>query len=274
LAAKGLINIREVEYHPEVCARRRSASDWTWLPPFDSGSRVDFIHGLLRDAILDGSLPPGAYLREVDIAGQTGISRSPVREAIRQLHQEGLVEIFPKQGAIVAGVSAAEVPLMYAMRRAIEAHAFERACEVATSEDHRHLTDQWTEMNAALRRGDAEAVVEGDLAFHRSVVHIACSAPVERLWGSLDSVVRATVLRFWHGQEHGPMTTLQTDVQSHLSLLEAVLTRNGARARELALAHVVPPDATRAAAQPAPREPGKRTIIGSSPESAEDLPAS
>lgn len=226
-----------------MCARRKTNADWSWLSATSSDGRTESVRSALRTAILDGTLPAGRYLREADIAGRMAVSRSPVREAIRQLHQEGLVEIYPRHGAIVAGVDEGEVTLMYRLRADIEAQAFHHACEVVTDDEIQELTGIWVAMNAALRAKDVTRVMETDLSFHGRVVQIGASPLVHRLWTSLDGVVRATVLRYWLGGDLDPRATLQTDVQSHLSLLDALQNRDAPRARELARSHVTRPEA-------------------------------
>jgi DNA-binding GntR family transcriptional regulator len=238
-----------------VCARRKTHADWSWLPATAAEGRTESVRSALRTAILNGTLTAGRYLREADIAEQMAVSRSPVREAIRQLHQEGLVEIYPRHGAIVAGVDEGEVTLMYRLRADIEAQAFERAAQVITHEQLQELTVLWVEMNNGLRARDATRVMDADLAFHGRVVEIGASPLVHRVWTSLDGVVRATVLRYWLSGELDPRATLEVDVHSHLSLLDALQGRDAARARELARRHVTRPEVPQGVSEPATGRP-------------------
>ena len=192
----------------------------------------------VRAAILNGSIPAGRFLREVDIASQMGVSRSPVREAIRQLQQEGLVDFYPNQGAVVAGVPDHEVELIYGLRATIEGEAFATACRVATAADLDRLTDLWYEMHRAMRRRELPAVMDADLAFHQAVVEIAGSPFVRRIAASLDGVVRATVMRVNNEDDSEFRGRVERDVDSHLPLLDALRSRDAERARALAIAHV------------------------------------
>src|SRR5688500_19306911 len=83
------------------------------------------VYRVLRRAILDGTLPPGGQLRERDIATDLGISRSPLREALTRLEEEGLVGKVPFRGAFVVGVSAEESAEMAWMRLLVEPYAGE-----------------------------------------------------------------------------------------------------------------------------------------------------
>src|SRR5687768_1927778 len=89
----------------------------------------------LRTGILSGDIRPGTRLLEVPLANELGVSRGPIREALRQLEQEGLVEFFPHRGAVVVGVAEAEVETIYGIRALLEGRAFARACRVVTDED-------------------------------------------------------------------------------------------------------------------------------------------
>ena len=81
----------------------------------------------LRSAILNNRIKPGSRLLEAEVATRMGVSRAPVREAIRQLEQEGLVEFFPHRGAVVIGLPEDEIDAIYELRAQIEGRAIARA---------------------------------------------------------------------------------------------------------------------------------------------------
>jgi DNA-binding GntR family transcriptional regulator len=232
-------------------ARRRTGAPLRSLPTVTGANRGAAVLDALRSAILRGEIPPGAYLRETDIATHMSVSRSPVREAIRQLQQEGLVDVYPYQGATVAGVPNEEVPLIYGLRAHIEAEAFARACEVATKADFDHLTDLWYRMEQGVRKRDLSIVTEMDLAFHGYVVSLVSSPFLRSMAGSLDRVVRATVMRVNAADATEFDERAERDTASHLPLLDALRSRDVERARRLAYEHVdlpwnLPPTATAA----------------------------
>ncbi len=208
------------------------------LPTAVGSNRSAAVLDALRRAILRGDVPPGQYLRETDVATQMSVSRSPVREALRQLQQEGLVDAVPYQGAIVAGVPNDEVPLIYGLRASIEAEAFAVACRVATPEDLDRFAELWSQMDHAARRRDQSGVMEADLAFHAAVVNLASSPFVRSMAASLDRVVRATVLRINAADTTEFDDRVERDSASHLPLLDALRNRDAERARRLAYEHV------------------------------------
>ena len=98
------------------------------LPPVERRVlRQDILLGL-RSGILSGEIPPGTRLLEIPLATELGVSRGPVREALRQLEQEGLVEFFPHRGAVVVGVGESEIETIYVIRALLEERAFAKAC--------------------------------------------------------------------------------------------------------------------------------------------------
>jgi len=86
----------------------------------------------LRQAILAGDLPQGSRVLEAQVASSLGVSRAPVREALRQLVQEGLIEFYPHRGAVVVGLPDDEIDVIYQLRATIDAEAISRVCATAT----------------------------------------------------------------------------------------------------------------------------------------------
>jgi DNA-binding GntR family transcriptional regulator len=144
----------------------------------------------LHTRILNGQLAPGTRLLEVGLSQRLGVSRGPVREAIRQLEQQGLVEFFPHRGAIVVGVSDEEVGPIYDVRAVLEARAFARATRSVTPADLAELNGLIDAMVEALDRRDYGAIVDLDLAFHGRVVELSGFRLLRQVWASLDSLVR------------------------------------------------------------------------------------
>jgi DNA-binding GntR family transcriptional regulator len=196
----------------------------------------------LRGGILSGQIAPGTRLLEVSLAAELGVSRGPVREALRQLEQEGLVEFFPHRGAVVVGVAEAEVETIYEIRALLEGRAFARACRVVTDEDLEALGGTVERMIEASETGDIGAVTEHDLAFHGRVVEISGFQYLHRLWTSIDGVVRS---RATHGSARPDLadpvearTLLVGSSAEHRELVDALRSRRPALASRAAMAHV------------------------------------
>lgn len=131
---------------------------------------------LLREAIIAGTLRPGDRLIETDLAERFRMSRHPVREAIRELGREGLVEMRPNRGAVVAGVDASDILEVYEIRAALGSLALRHLLlgdrEASASELARLLA--WAEQAmAAAAAGDQASLVKHDLAFQAEIVGIS-----------------------------------------------------------------------------------------------------
>lgn len=148
----------------------------------------------LRRAIMDGNLEPGARLQEVELAAQLGVSRTPIREALRTLSSEGLVEILPNRGARVARWSVEDLTETYELRILLEGRAAERAAGRMSPAELDRLAELCDQMDACAQRGGAHDLLTlSDLnsRFHRSVIDAANSP---RLATMLSSVVQVPLV--------------------------------------------------------------------------------
>jgi len=213
-------------------------------PARPAGRRVlrhDILHGL-RSGILSGEIPHGTRLLETPLAAELGVSRGPVREALRQLEQEGLVEFFPHRGAIVVGVADAEIDAIYGIRGLLEERAFARACRVVDGEELDALAATVERMIEASRAGDAAVVTELDMRFHGRVVELSGFQYLRRLWTSIDGVVRLRAARDAERPEVADATSardwLMAPSIEHRDLVEALRSRRPTTAAKAARTHI------------------------------------
>jgi DNA-binding GntR family transcriptional regulator len=187
----------------------------------------------IRRQILDNELPAGSLMLEQELAASLKMSRTPVREALIRLENEGMVEVRPRHGMRVLPVSADDLEEIYAILTALESDA---AAELARSglepADLDGLKNAVADMEAALERDDLLAWAKGDERFHR--VLIEC-CPNRRL--------RGVVYQFWDQAHRVRMLTLRlrpkptTSNADHLALVEAIERRDPDRAREIHREH-------------------------------------
>lgn len=130
----------------------------------------------LRQLILDGTLAPGQRIFENELADQLGISRTPLREALRQLETEGLVQMHARRGAMIAGLSAADMHEEFLIRATLEGLAIKLAAPRLSADDLRQLERQLTRMQDALTRQQRAVFLEHHRLFHLTVFE-ACGAP-------------------------------------------------------------------------------------------------
>ena len=126
----------------------------------------DVVFNTLRQAILRGELQPGERLLEIHLADKLGVSRTPIREAIRKLELEGLVLMIPRKGAVVAEITEKSLRDVLEVRRALEELAMKLACEKILDEEIEELKAAAKEFENALKTGDVTVYAEADVKFH------------------------------------------------------------------------------------------------------------
>jgi DNA-binding GntR family transcriptional regulator len=212
------------------------------LPPGERRVlRQDILLGL-RAGILSGEIAPGTRLLEIPLATELGVSRGPVREALRQLEQEGLVEFFPHRGAIVVGVGESEIETIYAIRALLEERAFAKACRLVDDAELDSLAEMVEKMIEASEAGDTATVAEHDMHFHGRVVELSGFSYLRRLWTSIDGVVRLRAARESERPELADARSarewlLEPSVE-HRQLIEALRSRRPQTAAKAARAHI------------------------------------
>lgn len=184
------------------------------------------VKDILLHRIVSGELKPGERLVETRIAAELGTSQAPVREALRDLELLRLVESEPFRGARVRGFGETELIEVYPVRAVLEELAAKEATkrlrgEVAV------LEEQVDEMRAAAKRGDLNALVEHDIAFHRLVVEAAENPVLARCWKTLGVEGRITISLY------GTWVEPHEAAELHVPILEAIrVGRPGAAGRE------------------------------------------
>jgi Transcriptional regulators len=126
----------------------------------------DVVFTTLRQAILRGELKPGERLMEIQLANKLGVSRTPIREAIRKLELEGLVITIPRRGAEVAEITEKNMQDVLEVRKSLEALAIQLACERMTQEAIEELKQKSIEFQASLSTKDVTKIAEADVEFH------------------------------------------------------------------------------------------------------------
>lgn len=126
----------------------------------------DVVFHTLRQAILKGTLKPGERLMEIQLANKLGVSRTPIREAIRKLELEGLVLMIPRRGAEVAEITEKSLRDVLEVREALEILAVQLACEKMTNEGLEELKVAAAEFEHVIECGDITTIAEADVKFH------------------------------------------------------------------------------------------------------------
>lgn len=187
------------------------------LPQTPPESRRVHLVRAIRGLILRGDLRPGERIVERDVALRTGISRGPLREALRQLEHEGLVVSVPYQGTYVEDVSRDQViEVLLPIRLVLERFVFRRIGSTLSEEDCQALEEVIAQMQVASEHEDLATLVELDLRFHELVVKRVGNHCLQ-LWRSIAPQISGYLYRY--GPRHG---SLQEIVQEHVDLLAAM----------------------------------------------------
>ncbi|MGH9842605.1 MAG: GntR family transcriptional regulator [Blastocatellia bacterium] len=196
-------------------------------------SLVEQAYDELRKRILDNVYPPGHQALEAELALQLGISRTPVREALIRLEQEGLVEIIPRHGVRILPVSPAVMREIYEILTALESMAAELVASRRPSEEElQPLVQASKDMAKALRVDDLDAWAEADERFHRHLIELAGN-----------KLLVQTVLNFWDRAHRARMVTLRlrrkpvNSTKEHMDLVEMIRKGDAHGAVEVNRAH-------------------------------------
>ena len=130
----------------------------------------DVVFNTLRQAILTGELKPGERLMEIHLANKLGVSRTPIREAIRKLELEGLVTMIPRRGAEVAQITEKSMQDVLEVRRAMDALCAELACDRISAEELESLKKACNHFELAVKTKDVKKIAQADVALHDIIV--------------------------------------------------------------------------------------------------------
>jgi DNA-binding GntR family transcriptional regulator len=201
-------------------------------PPRDTAS--DDVVRRLRQDILGGALPPGTRIKVEELARRYDVSPMPVREAIRTLEGEGIVETSPRRGARVVAIDEGFIRNVYDMREALEGMLAARCAERAGPADVAAIRATAAEHEEAVRGGALEAVVDLDRRLHLAIADAAGNPPARRAITIGRGLIEALRLRAGFTP-----TRLARIVQEHTALADAIAGRDAHAAGLVARIHVI-----------------------------------
>jgi DNA-binding GntR family transcriptional regulator len=179
---------------------------------------------IIRNAILEGRLKPGTELVEGNLAKEINVSRTPLREALKRLAEEGLVVSIPYRGTYVATLSARQTEEVYSLRGVLEEFAVRRAVPRMTDNDVERVEQIMEEMATAARAGQRKEAIELDMSFHRELCRLADHALLLAAWEqNLYGVLRALNVAVYKPD-------LMSAVHDHDAIMDAIRARDVDRA--------------------------------------------
>lgn len=193
----------------------------------------DVVFENLRGAILEGKLKSGQRLMEVQLAEQLGVSRTPIREAIRKLELEGLVLMLPRKGAYVADMSFKDLIDVLEIRATLEGLAASLASERRRDEDIKGLEKLAKEFEDSVKNGDIESVLKKDIEFHEYIFSLANNNKLYQLINSIWEQVHR--FRVMYVSDYEASLSL---VDEHNKILQAIKDGNCELAKKYATDHI------------------------------------
>lgn len=194
----------------------------------------DVVFNTLRDAILTGKLLPGERLMENQLAEKLGVSRTPVREALRMLELENLVELVPRKGAQVLDMSEKDIVNILEVRSALEGLATSVACKKMSKEDLQQLKNMEVDFEKAVAENDVEHFVDIDEDFHDLIFAATENDKLINIFRNL----RIQLYRYRMAQAKNNETSMSTIVAHHRSIIRAIENHDAEEGASIAQGHI------------------------------------
>jgi DNA-binding GntR family transcriptional regulator len=188
----------------------------------------------LRDSIIKGELTPGQKLTEPELAERLGISRTPIREAFRQLESEGFLTVMPRRGAVVSRITRKEVEDFYELKSLLEGYAARVGAEKITEKGIEKLKRINEQLSELAEKGDVEGFFHKNDEFHNTFISYCGN---EKLLELRDVMVRKFI-RFRLGKYSIP-GKLMDSVKQHRNIIRALARKDGRLAEAVVLEHAL-----------------------------------
>lgn len=204
--------------------------------PF-AGDAVDVAYQAIRRAIIDGAYPAGSRLPEEELSERIGVSRTPIRQALRQLEHQGHVELRPRRGAWVSSWTAEDIAEVYSVRAVLESYGTRIAAQKMSAMEIRRLEELYLGMEAledSRQEGYLDELGELNNDFHTALLRATGN---RRLMTSLASIVETPlILRVYHsyGEDHR-----REALRQHREILKALGRRDSDWAEAAMRAHIM-----------------------------------
>ena len=193
----------------------------------------DVVFNTLRQAILRGELKPGERLMEIQLANKLGVSRTPIREAIRKLELEGLVLVIPRKGAEVADIKEKSLRDVLEVRKALEELSVQLACEKITKEEIEELKEAAETFKKAQKTKDITQIAEADVHFHDIINTASGNQKLIQLLNNLREQMYRYRVEYLKNNE-----VYEQLLEEHEFLIQAVIKHDKAQAKDIICRHI------------------------------------
>ncbi|MCX7922762.1 MAG: GntR family transcriptional regulator [Clostridia bacterium] len=193
----------------------------------------EVIFNTLREAIIVGELKPGERLMEVQLAEKMGVSRTPVREAIRKLELEGLVNMIPRKGAHVAELSVKDIMDVLEVRSSLDGLATALSAERITEEEIKELKHVYTQFVTYVEKENLNGAIKKDVEFHDVIYRSSRNDKLIQISNNLREQVQR--FRVIYLKDYSSPKEL---IKEHLDIYEAIVNKDSQRAQIAAESHI------------------------------------
>lgn len=193
----------------------------------------DVVFNNLRQAILKGELKPGERLMEIALAERLGVSRTPIREAIRKLELEGLVTMIPRRGAQVANITKKDLNDVLEVRLGLENLAIEKVCSLRSEEDLARLKAASDKFLKTIEEGDLTKLAEADMAFHEIIYQASDNLRLNQVLSNLREQIYRYRIEYLKEED-----TRNRLAKEHEEIYQAIRDRDVERAKALTNTHI------------------------------------
>jgi DNA-binding GntR family transcriptional regulator len=187
----------------------------------------------LREAILTGELKPGEHLMEVKLANKLGVSRTPIREAIRKLELEGLVVMTPRRSAEVAKITKEDLVDVLEVRRVLESLAMELSCKNRTGQDIALLNENLQSFRVCIKENNLTDIAVTDVQFHEIIYKSTGNKRLNQILYNLREQMYRYRLEYIKDKE-----TRHNLILEHEEIIKAIEERDVQKAKEAILLHI------------------------------------
>ena len=194
----------------------------------------DVVFNTLRQAIIKGDLKPGERLLEIQLADKLGVSRTPVREAIRKLELEGLVTMVPRRGTTVLGITKKHLKDVLEIRSALEELALELACRRITTEQYEELVRLEALLEEKQDSDNAFELSDIDEKFHEQIYQATNNPRLIQLLANLREQMYRFRLEYMKAKDKRPRL-----IQEHQQIIKALKNKDSKAGRKAIYDHIV-----------------------------------
>jgi GntR family transcriptional regulator, rspAB operon transcriptional repressor len=207
-------------------------------PARPKGLRRELVHQAIRSMLIAGEFRPGRTLSELDLAARFRTSRTPVREAIMRLCEEGMVEIVPHRGPVVRVLSQQDITELFAVREALEGLVARLVTSRISAAELKDLREEWEELASGVSESTLDAVFTKSSEFHLAITEAARSPLLSKLLASIRGLIESSRYMYLRPDGHRSVKRALRACEEHLLLIDAFAAGDPSKSERIMKQHL------------------------------------